>query len=77
MNGNLTLNKPFISNYIDLSSLIFENQFLGNIFSYQGIVCKNGFYVKSGPKTSGVTTYALIDSTGSISTSSTIAAVGL
>ena len=77
MNGNLTLNKPFISNYIDLSASIFENQFLGSVFGYQGFVCKNGFYVKSGPETSGVTTYALIDSTGNISTTSTISAIGL
>ena len=77
MNGNLTLNKPFISNYIDISASIFENQFLGSVFGYQGFVCKNGFYVKSGPETSGVTTYALIDSIGTISTTSTIDAVGL
>ena len=77
MNGNLTLNKPFISNYIDISASIFENQFLGSVFGYQGIVCKNGFYVKSGPGTSGVTTYALIDSIGTISTTSTIDAIGL
>jgi len=74
-NGTTTLNNLFVSNYVDLTLTTYENQFYGDIYGYRGVVCQNGFYVKSSPG-AGATTYALIDSTGNISTTSTIAATG-
>ena len=72
-NGNMTLNNLFVSNYVDLTLTTYENQFKGDIYGYRGVVCQNGFYVKSSPG-AGATTYALIDSTGNISTTSNISA---
>ena len=73
MNGNLALNKLFASNYVDLTLTTYENQFYGDIYGYRGVVCQNGFYVKSSPG-AGATTYALIDASGNISTTSNISA---
>ena len=73
MNGNLALNKLFVSNYVDLTLTTYENQFYGDIYGYRGIVCQNGFYVKSSPG-AGATTYALIDASGNISTTTNISA---
>lgn len=74
-NENVTLNKLFVSNYVDLTLTTYENQFYGDIYGYRGVVCQNGFYVKNTPGPGG-STYALIDSTGNISTTSTISATG-
>lgn len=60
---NMIVNNTFISNCNDTTGLTFENLFYGNIFSYKGMVCKNGFYVKSDHGSSA-TTYALIDNNG-------------
>ena len=72
-NGNMTLNNLFVSNYVDLTLTTYENQFKGDIYGHRGVVCQNDFYVKSSPG-AGATTYALIDSTGNISTTSNISA---
>ena len=53
-----------------------ENWWYGDTFSYAGIESVNGFYVKSDPGLTA-TTYALIDSIGSISTTSTIDSIGI
>ena len=74
-NGNTTLNNLFVSNYVDLTLTTYENQFYGDIYGYRGVVCQNGFYVKDTPGPGG-STYALIDSTGNISTTTTISATG-
>jgi hypothetical protein len=74
-NGTTTLNNLFVSNYVDLTLTTYENQFYGDIYGYRGVVCQDGFYVKDSPGP-GATTYALIDSTGNISTTTTIAATG-
>lgn len=73
LNGTTTLNNLFVSNYVDLTLTTYENQFYGDIYGYRGVVCQNGFYVKNSPG-AGATTYALIDSTGNISTTSNISA---
>ncbi len=79
-NGNVTLNNPFVSNYVDLTLATYENQFYGDIYGYRAMVSQFGFYVKDTPGPGG-NTYALIDSTGNlqaatIASSSTITAVG-
>lgn len=74
-NGTTTLNNFFVSNYVDLTLTTYENQFYGDIYGYRGVVCQDGFYIKDGPG-AGANTYALIDSTGNISTTSTISASG-
>ena len=53
-----------------------ENWWYGDTFSYAGIESVNGFRVKSDPGPTP-TTYALIDSIGSISTTSTIDSIGI
>ena len=52
-----------------------DNWWYGNTFSYDTIESVNGFSIKSDPGPTA-TTYALIDSIGSISTTSTINSVG-
>lgn len=49
------------SNFV--SSTLYENQFLGDIWSAKGVTSKNGFYVQNNI-TPGSTTYAAISSTG-------------
>jgi hypothetical protein len=58
-----------------LTLTTYENQFYGDIYGYRGIVCQNGFYVKDTPGPGGGT-YALIDTSGNISTTTTISATG-
>lgn len=72
-NGTTTLNNFFVSNYVDLTLTTYENQFYGDIYGYRGVVCQNGFYVKDSPG-AGATTYALIDASGNITTTSNISA---
>ena len=60
---------------MDPTSINVENIFNGDLYSYKGMTSNYGFYVKDGPGT-GSTTYALIDGTGNISTTSTISATG-
>lgn len=74
-NGTTTLNNLFVNNYVDLTLTTYENQFYGDIYGYRGVVCQDGFYVKDGPG-AGANTYALIDTSGNISTTTTIAATG-
>lgn len=52
----------FFSNFV--SATLYENQFLGDIWSAKGVTSKNGFYVQNNI-TPGSTTYASISSTGS------------
>lgn len=49
------------SNFV--SATLYENQFLGDIWSAKGVTSKNGFYVQNNI-TPGSTTYAAISSTG-------------
>lgn len=73
--GTTTLNNLFVSNYVDLTLTTYENQFFGDIYGYRGIVCQNGLYIKDSPGP-GANTYALIDTSGNISSTSTISATG-
>lgn len=62
-NHKIILNNTLVSNANDTTGLTFENTYYGNIYSYKGMVCQNGFYVKNSPGSSA-TTYALIDNNG-------------
>lgn len=60
---NVKLNNYLVSYAVDPSGIAFENLYYGNVFSNKGMVCVNGFYVKSNSGSSAIT-YALIDNAG-------------
>ena len=64
----INLTQTQINTYMQLfsnfvSSTLYENQFLGDIWSAKGVTSKNGFFVQNNI-TPGSTTYASITSTG-------------
>lgn len=64
----INLTQTQINTYMQLfsnfvSSTLYENQFLGDIWSAKGLTCKNGLYIQNNI-TPGSTTYASINSTG-------------
>lgn len=65
----IVLTQTAINTYMQLfsnfvSTTLYENQFLGDIWSAKGVTSKNGFFVQNNI-TPGSTTYAVISATGS------------
>lgn len=60
-NGQFNLTCPINSTYT--SSTIYENQYLGDIWTQKALTCKNGLFIQN-QITPGATTYASINSAG-------------
>jgi hypothetical protein len=75
-NGNVNLNKFFVSNYVEpISTGDYENKFYGDVYGFKSFTSQNGFFIQN-QITPGAITYLSIDPSGNIQTSTTISAGG-